>query len=83
MTKIKIIKNDSKSLSIYFMFKWKRYWADLADVKYVWNEFMVFDCNQRWVVNYDWVYRDYFDAVSKKNLLKWVRNFKKRIVKYN
>lgn len=81
--RIRIKRFDSKSLSAYFRFNWKYYYADLADIKYVWKEFMVFECNQRWVVDYSWVYQDYFDEVSKKNFLKWIKSFKKRIVKHN
>lgn len=81
-----IIKADTLSVSKYFTFNWQRYYADLSDVFWLhqWYEFMIFKCNQRWTVDYSSdMYVEKFDCVSEDNLLKWIKNFKKRIVKHN
>ena len=77
----KIIKADNNSVSMYFIFKNQKYYADLSDVFWLhkYYEFMIFRCNQRWTVDYSSdVYKEDFDCVSEKNLLKWIKNFKKR-----
>lgn len=82
----KIIRADDLSVSKYFTFNNQNYYADLSDVFWLhkYYEFMIFRCNQRWTVDYSSdVYVENFDCVSEKNFLKWIKKFKKRIVKHN
>ena len=73
----KIIKQDNNSISCYFKYHNQTLYADVTNVYNLFNEFMVYRCNQRWVVSYsDWIFVKQTEWLTEKEFIECIELFK-------